>query len=303
MNVLTVKELRKKFKRNNVIKGVSFELPEKKIIALLGANGAGKTTTLQIIAGLMNKTGGEIQFEGVEAGTDTRQMIGYLPQFPVYYQWMSGKEFLQYVGKLSGLSNEAAAKKTTELLALVGIADAGKKKIANYSGGMKQRLGIAQALIHDPKLLILDEPVSALDPLGRREVIELLKKLKTQITVLFSTHILSDAEEVSDEILFLHHGEIVESGSLEALTAKYKQPKITLVFERSPQSYIDQLHQALKIDEVDINGKEALLLVNETDKARDIILQMSVEDRWPLVKFEMSKAKLEEMFLKVVQGQ
>lgn len=303
MNVLTVKELRKKFKRNNVIKGVSFELPEKKIIALLGANGAGKTTTLQIIAGLMNKTGGEIQFEGVEAGTDTRQMIGYLPQFPVYYQWMSGKEFLQYVGKLSGLSNEAAAKKTTELLALVGIADAGKKKIANYSGGMKQRLGIAQALIHDPKLLILDEPVSALDPLGRREVIELLKKLKTQITVLFSTHILSDAEEVSDEILFLHHGEIVESGSLEALTAKYKQPKITLVFERSPQSYIDQLHQALKIDEVDINGKEAVLLVNETDKARDIILQMSVEDRWPLVKFEMSKAKLEEMFLKVVQGQ
>ncbi|MEC1156215.1 ABC transporter ATP-binding protein [Cytobacillus horneckiae] len=303
MNVLTVKELRKKFKRNNVIKGVSFELPEKKIIALLGANGAGKTTTLQIIAGLMNKTGGEIQFEGVEAGTDTRQMIGYLPQFPVFYQWMSGKEFLQYVGKLSGLSNEAAAKKTTELLALVGIADAGKKKIANYSGGMKQRLGIAQALIHDPKLLILDEPVSALDPLGRREVIELLKKLKTQITVLFSTHILSDAEEVSDEILFLHHGEIVESGSLEALTAKYKQPKITLVFERSPQSYIDQLHQALKIDEVDINGKEAVLLVNETDKARDIILQMSVEDRWPLVKFEMSKAKLEEMFLKVVQGQ
>lgn len=303
MNVLTVKELRKKFKRNNVIKGVSFELPEKKIIALLGANGAGKTTTLQIIAGLMNKTGGEIQFEGVEAGTDTRQMIGYLPQFPVYYQWMSGKEFLQYVGKLSGLSNEAAAKKTTELLALVGIADAGKKKIANYSGGMKQRLGIAQALIHDPKLLILDEPVSALDPLGRREVIELLKKLKTRITVLFSTHILSDAEEVSDEILFLHHGEIVESGSLEALTAKYKQPKITLVFERSPQSYIDQLHQALKIDEVDINGKEAVLLVNETDKARDIILQMSVEDRWPLVKFEMSKAKLEEMFLKVVQGQ
>ncbi|MGG0892720.1 ATP-binding cassette domain-containing protein [Cytobacillus horneckiae] len=303
MNVLTVKELRKKFKRNNVIKGVSFELPEKKIIALLGANGAGKTTTLQIIAGLMNKTGGEIQFEGVEAGTDTRQMIGYLPQFPVYYQWMSGKEFLQYVGKLSGLSNEAAAKKTTELLALVGIADAGKKKIANYSGGMKQRLGIAQALIHDPKLLILDEPVSALDPLGRREVIELLKKLKTQITVLFSTHILSDAEEVSDEILFLHHGEIVESGSLEALTAKYKQPKITLVFERSPQSYINQLHQALKIDEVDINGKEAVLLVNETDKARDIILQMSVEDRWPLVKFEMSKAKLEEMFLKVVQGQ
>lgn len=303
MNVLTVKELRKKFKRNNVIKGVSFELPEKKIIALLGENGAGKTTTLQIIAGLMNKTGGEIQFEGVEAGTDTRQMIGYLPQFPVYYQWMSGKEFLQYVGKLSGLSNEAAAKKTTELLALVGIADAGKKKIANYSGGMKQRLGIAQALIHDPKLLILDEPVSALDPLGRREVIELLKKLKTRITVLFSTHILSDAEEVSDEILFLHHGEIVESGSLEALTAKYKQPKITLVFERSPQSYIDQLHQALKIDEVDINGKEAVLLVNETDKARDIILQMSVEDRWPLVKFEMSKAKLEEMFLKVVQGQ
>ncbi|WP_433958373.1 ATP-binding cassette domain-containing protein [Cytobacillus horneckiae] len=303
MNVLTVKELRKKFKRNNVIKGVSFELPEKKIIALLGANGAGKTTTLQIIAGLMNKTGGEIQFEGAEAGTDTRQMIGYLPQFPVYYQWMSGKEFLQYVGKLSGLSNEAAAKKTTELLALVGIADAGKKKIANYSGGMKQRLGIAQALIHDPKLLILDEPVSALDPLGRREVIELLKKLKTRITVLFSTHILSDAEEVSDEILFLHHGEIVESGSLEALTAKYKQPKITLVFESSPQSYIDQLHQALKIDEVDINGKEAVLLVNETDKARDIILQMSVEDRWPLVKFEMSKAKLEEMFLKVVQGQ
>src|SRR5690625_6994561 len=124
--------------------------------------------------------------------------------------WMNGKEYLIYCAKLTYIKKNKAIKKAENLLQKVGIADAKNKRISTYSGGMKQRLGIAQAIIHEPKLLMLDEPVSALDPIGRREVLTLMEELKQDMTILFSTHILSDADEISDELLLLHEGKIVE---------------------------------------------------------------------------------------------
>src|SRR5690625_856400 len=244
MTLLTVNNLSKQYKDKLAVNDVSFQFSAGKCIALIGPNGAGKTTILRTLAGLLKPTSGIVQFSGQEDNTDLRPFIGYLPQYPVFYSWMTGLEFLVYSGELTFLTKSEATKRAHELLEKVGIAEAKNRRIGKYSGGMKQRLGIAQAIIHKPKLLMLDEPVSSLDPIGLREVLTLMEELKNDMTILFSTHILSDADEVSDELLLLHHGEIVESGSMEELRKKYQTAKIKLAFEDDPkyyQSKVDQL--------------------------------------------------------------
>ncbi|GAF06544.1 ABC transporter ATP-binding protein [Paenibacillus pini] len=163
-NLLKVEHLSKQFKGHPVVKDISFNIEEGHCVALLGPNGAGKTTTLHMLTGLLKATSGHIRLlvNGQEVA-DPRQYIGYLPQTPTFYPWMTGQEFVQYSAELSGLTLLEARGRTKEWLEQVGLTDAARRKIGGYSGGMKQRLGFAQALIHEPKLLILDEPVSALD--------------------------------------------------------------------------------------------------------------------------------------------
>src|SRR5690606_21871186 len=216
MGILTVCKLTKKYNSYTVVDKISFQLEANKCIALIGPNGAGKTTTLRMLAGLIKQTSGTINFLNT-GQKDFRSFIGYLPQHPVFYNWMSGLEYLIFCAKLTLIDKKAAKSRAEELLEKVGLKDAKNKQIGNYSGGMKQRLGIAQAIIHQPKLVILDEPVSALDPIGRREVLTLMEELKKEMTILFSTHILNDADEISDELLLLHDGKIVEAGSMELL--------------------------------------------------------------------------------------
>lgn len=300
-SVVTVKGLKKSFKSHEVIKGLDFSLTKGKCIALLGANGAGKTTTLQMLSGLMKPTSGNIIFEGAEKGEDFRKWIGFLPQHPVYYEWMTGREFLEYAGKLAGLKKIEAKKRSEELLEMVGIAEAKNRRIGKYSGGMKQRLGIAQAIIHRPKLVMLDEPVSALDPFGRREVLELLEQLKQETTILFSTHILNDAEEVCDEILFLHNGEIVESGSLEALRDKHQLATIELVFCGETAGYMEELSTLANIQSFSATGNVIRIISEDVEMAKKSIFKAASEKNWPLQKFEISRVSLEDVFMKVVQ--
>lgn len=299
--VVTVKGLKKSFQNHDVIKGLDFELAAKKCIALLGANGAGKTTTLQMLSGLMKPSSGSITFAGVRKGDDFRKIIGYLPQHPVFYDWMTGSEFLEYAGRLAGLQKKEAKERTEELLELVGISDAKKRRIGKYSGGMKQRLGIAQAIIHRPKLVMLDEPVSALDPFGRREVLELIEKLKKETTFLFSTHILNDAEEVCDEIMFLHNGELVESGTMEKLRDKHKQAKIDLVFRGKTDGYVEHLSKLIPIQSATADRSKISIFVEDVESAKIILLKEVSENKWPLMKFEISSTSLEDVFMKVVQ--
>lgn len=300
MSIIQIKELKKSFHGNEVIKGLHFHLTEGKCTALLGPNGAGKTTILRMLSGIMQPTEGTITFSETKKGEDFRHLIGYLPQFPVFYEWMNGFEFLKYVGKLAGLKQKEAKERALELLGLVGILDAKSRRIGKYSGGMKQRLGIAQALIHRPKLLMLDEPVSALDPFGRREVLELLKGLKKETTILFSTHILNDAEEVCDEILFLHNGQIVEFGTMEELRKRYQQSRIDLTFQNNSEPYVTSLHDKDLIQSVKVEGKQVRIFVNDIDLARQTILEEITEKKWPLLKFEISSMTLEDVFMKVV---
>jgi ABC-2 type transport system ATP-binding protein len=301
MSIISVNGLRKSFQGLEIIKGIDFSLEEGKCIALLGPNGAGKTTTLRMLSGLMEPTSGSITFQNGNKGEDIRKYIGYLPQYPVFYDWMTGLEFLMYVGELGGLSKKQSKEKSIELLDLVGISEAKNRRVGKYSGGMKQRLGIAQAIIHDPLLLMLDEPVSALDPFGRREVLVLLEKLKKQMTILFSTHILNDAEEVCDEILFLHNGEIVESGTLDSLKSRHQKSKIDLEFKENADTFVKELSNNSLITSVQLEGNKVSLMVTEVEEAKKVIFLRASSENWPLTKFEISRLTLEDLFMEVVQ--
>lgn len=301
MSVITVKALKRSFQSIEVIKGLDFQLERGRCIALLGANGAGKTTTLKMLSGLMKPSSGTILFNGMEKERDIRKFIGYLPQQPIFYEWMTGKEFLEYVGKLAGLSKGEATERTEELLQIVGIQDAKNRRIGKYSGGMKQRLGIAQAIIHRPSLVMLDEPVSALDPIGRREVLELLGELKKETTVLFSTHILNDAEEVCDEILFLHKGELVEAGTMEELQERHQQSKINLVFRHSTEAILESFSKKGLISSYLVNGSEGTVFVDDIEEAKNTLLTEIMKENLPLIKFEISRMSLEDVFMKVVR--
>lgn len=300
MSLIQIQGLKKSFQGTEVIKGMDFKLEKGKCIALLGPNGAGKTTTLRMLSGLMKPTAGSIVFNDAKKDGDIRHLIGYLPQFPVFYEWMSGLEFLQYVGQLAGLTSKEAKERSKELLELVGISDAKNRRVGKYSGGMKQRLGIAQAIIHRPQLVMLDEPVSALDPFGRREVLELLEGLKKETTILFSTHILNDAEEVCDEILFLHNGEIVESGTMDDLRERHQQAKIDLIFRKKTKGIIDVFnHHALTLSILE-EGNRISVFVKDVEVARKEFLKLISDNDWHLEKFEISSMTLEDVFMKVV---
>ncbi|WP_028784928.1 ABC transporter ATP-binding protein [Thalassobacillus devorans] len=300
MSLLTVQNLKKNYDGKPVIQGIDFSINKGSCVALLGPNGAGKTTTLRMLSGLIRSNGGKISFEGMSVQSDIRYHIGYLPQHPVFHTWMSGKEFLVYVARLANMDRQTAAKRADELLARVGIADAKNKRINKYSGGMKQRLGIAQAMIHKPKLLMLDEPVSALDPIGRREVLSLMEELKAETTLLFSTHILNDAEEVSDELLLMHNGKIVEAGSLEGVRQKHRVDKIDVSFQEGFTPEEEKITALPAVIRAEHNKGNYHIFVNDTNQARDEILQLIYTEGWPLERFEVGRASLEDLFMKVV---
>lgn len=297
---LFIENLTKKFNQQVAVNNISFQLKSGQCIALLGANGAGKTTTLRMLAGLLTPTSGEIIFDGSQNGVDIRSKIGYLPQHPAFYGWMTGKEFLVYVGRLANLTKLEAEKRADHLLEQVGISDAKNKRIGKYSGGMRQRLGIAQALIHKPSMIMLDEPVSALDPIGRREVLTLLQELKQDTTILFSTHILNDAEEISDGLLLIHQGQLVEQGSLAELREKYQKQKIELSFKEIDDQMIEQLNQLSSIVEISQDRDQLNCIVNNVDLAREQILSKTLDSGWQMTNFTVSRATLEDMFMEVV---
>ena len=238
--LLTVKNLSKKFKEHTAVHPLSFSIRKGSCIALLGPNGAGKTTTLQMLAGLLTPTSGTIEFAGTSKA-DPRSRLGFLPQHPSFFHWMTAMEFLQFAGELSHVPKKQLSLRVEETLAFVRLEEVKNKKIGGFSGGMKQRLGLAQALLHEPELLILDEPVSALDPSGRRDVLKLIDQLKSKMTILFSTHILHDAEQVCEEILMLKDGKLKWNGPLEALKKEFDSLAIKLQTKEPLEGVLEQL--------------------------------------------------------------
>lgn len=300
MSLLTVDKVSKTYDKNVAIKNISFSFESEKCIALIGPNGAGKTTILRTLAGLLKPTSGSISFKGLKENDDIRKVIGYLPQYPQFPGWMTGEEFLIFTGQLAYLTKNTAKRRAEELLEKMGITDAKNKSIKTYSGGMKQRLGIAQAIIHKPKLLMLDEPVSSLDPIGRREVLTLMEELKKHMTILFSTHILTDADEISDELLLLNKGEIIEAGTIKTLRQKYQTTMIELQFQGDIKGYQEKVNALPSV--INSTIKRDILHVNVTDsfQARKEILAVTSQNNWDLTNFSINQASLEDMFMKVV---
>ncbi|MEC2073377.1 ABC transporter ATP-binding protein [Alkalihalophilus marmarensis] len=302
MSFFQVEQLTKVYGDNKVVDSVSFSLEEGRCVALLGPNGAGKTTTLKMLTHLLKPTSGTISMSGFSSDSDLREQIGYLPQYPVFHNWMSGREFLEYVGKLAHLPKAEVKARTSELLEVMGLSDAANRRIGKYSGGMKQRLGIAQAIIHKPKLLLLDEPVSALDPFGRREVLELIRQLKKDTTILFSTHVLNDAEEVSDDVIIIHNGEIKVADKLGNLQEKHQKPIISIQTKGPIQTYIQHWEKWEDVLEVDYEEDSAKVRLNDIEKTKRAMLRDIVEQNIPLLRFEVEKSSLEDLFVKVVRG-
>ena len=206
---LTVRGLTKQYKDKCAVNRVNLRLTEG-INGLLGANGAGKTTLMRMLCGILKPTTGSIALDGVDVSSeDYRAVLGYLPQDFGYYPDFTGLDFLLYLAALKGLSRSHARRKAKELLELVSLKDAGKKKIKTYSGGMKQRLGIAQALLNDPSLLIVDEPTAGLDPKERVRFRKLIAGLGQDTIVLLSTHIVSDVEKIAGHMLMMSEGKII----------------------------------------------------------------------------------------------
>lgn len=209
---LSIDRLTKQYQNKIAVDRISLRL-NTGIYGLLGANGAGKTTLMRMVCGILKPTSGTITFDGIDVSEERyRSMLGYLPQDFGYYPEFTGEDFLLYMAALKGMRKPQARRKTVELLKLVSLHDVAKKKIKTYSGGMKQRLGIAQALLNQPKLLVLDEPTAGLDPKERVRFRDLIKELGKDSIVLLSTHIVSDIEHIADDILMMKSGQLIYQG-------------------------------------------------------------------------------------------
>lgn len=305
MKQFRIEALSKRYGSQLVVNEVSFSVQEGRCTALLGPNGAGKTTILNMIASLLQPTSGKVvkvDDNGQPYSDDLRSWIGYLPQYPQFHGWMKGREWLEMMARLSGVAAKDVKQLANKWLVQVGLEEAGNRSIGGYSGGMKQRLGLAQAMIHEPELLILDEPVSALDPFGRREVMELLRELKKKTTILFSTHILHDAEELCDDLIILKKGEIVVQGEWEYIQQQAGTTIITLEVQGVPAAmhWLGQLHTIAGVQSVQVAGRCATLRVSDVSAVRRDIMQGVVQEEIPLLRFEAGG--LESFFMEAVNA-
>ena len=302
--MIKVININKKYGDVEVLKDISFEIKKGTIYGFLGPNGAGKTTTMNILSGLINFNGGEIYLDGEDFKKNERQLlkkVGYLPQNPVFYNYMNANEYLHFIGEIANMSEKSIRERTIEILEVVKLSAVAKKKIGQYSGGMKQRLGIAVALFNKPEIVFLDEPTSALDPEGRMEILEFIKDLKLSGTTVFlSTHILSDIERICDEVSILDKGQILISDNLENLKNKYIQPIFDIEFEKH-QVNLDKILLDFKwVEKVSIKGNKASIYVNNLDIAKSELLKLLVQGENIILSYDLRKSNLEDIFIRMV---
>lgn len=296
MDMLTLSHIAKRFGEKQVLRDVSFSVPEHTVFGFVGQNGAGKTTAMKLILGLLTSDSGEITVNGMPVrygNTETNRFVGYLPDVPEFYSYMTPREYLCFCGEITGMPAKEIKMRSEELLCLVGL-EKENRRIKGFSRGMKQRLGIAQALFSRPRLLICDEPTSALDPAGRKELLDILVNAKEQTTVLFSTHILSDVEHICDKIAFLHDGRIVLQGSLEEVRTIKKTAPTELETER-PED-VQMLLSVFPF--LKSTGRNSLLL--EDVKHLPDVLRFLADKRMPIVRIERQETSLEELFMEVI---
>jgi ABC-2 type transport system ATP-binding protein len=307
MITVRTEQLRKVFGKFIALDGLDFSVEEGNIFGFLGPNGAGKTTTIRILTGLAHAASGHAWVLGEEMSThqsEVARMIGFLPEEPAFYTWMTPREFLDHVGRIFGLPAAVRSARTKELLELSGLEEAAKRRIAGFSRGMRQRLALAQALINRPKVLFLDEPASALDPEGRKEVLDFIEHLRGQCTVFMSTHILADVERVCDTVGIINHGKLVIEAPREALLKQYAIPAIEVEVDENMTSQLNSWSARIKnnvwVTSVTIQGSVARVTVENIDVAKKGLLRSITQADFVPIRYEVVKPSLEDVFLKLV---
>lgn len=314
MNMLEINNVTKSFGSNVIVDDISFSVPEGSVFGFIGQNGAGKTTTMKMILGLLTIDKGEIYVAGKKVSygqNETNKYIGYLPDVPEFYGYMKPKEYLKLCGEITGMPKADMNERINKLLEMVGLAGV-NKRIKGFSRGMKQRLGIAQALLNSPKLLICDEPTSALDPVGRKELLDILSEVKKETTVIFSTHILSDVEKICDNIAFLHNKKIVLNGSLDKIKKLRKGSGVEIEFvniedkERFLKIYKDGIDrenvgksETSRDKAMEAMSNSKVHLDNKSDEDIVKIMKILADNQMPILRLERMEPNLEEMFMEV----
>lgn len=298
MDVLTIQKLSKRFGSKEVLRGLDLSVSEHSIFGFIGRNGAGKTTTMKAILGLLKPDSGEILCLGEKVcfgQTDTNRHIGYLPDVPEFYSYMTPLEYLKLCGEVCGMHKADITARSSELLELVGLGQ-DNRRIRGFSRGMKQRLGIAQALLNRPRLLICDEPTSALDPAGRKEILDILLAAKEQTTILFSTHILADVERICTEAAFLNEGKIIMQGTIAEL--KSRRASDGFIIETLREQDAGMLME--EFGSLRLTGQNTFVYHGGEDGYFSI-MQYIAENKIPVQRMERIEPTLESLFLEVTK--
>jgi ABC-2 type transport system ATP-binding protein len=309
--VIDTHGLSKSFKKVNALKSLSMKVPKNSIFGFLGPNGAGKTTTIKLLLGLIRPTrGGGTVFghDIAQNSVEIRRRVGYLAQQPRYYEHMSAREVLRFRARFFFRGPKTAIEdRVSETLELVGLSDKADRPIRGFSGGELQRLGIAQAQVNHPDLLILDEPAANLDPMGRRDVLEVMERLRKYTTIFYSTHILDDVQRVSDSVAILNHGELVAQAPIEQLLAGSEGTIYSLALEGEVEQAYQRLASQDWIADIQVGHRNGLTTwqVSVTDEAaaKAQLLRLALVDKdTTVVEFGRKKYELEEVFMQIVEG-
>lgn len=298
MDMLSIRNLHKSFGDKTVLRSLDLSVRENSVFGFVGRNGAGKTTTMKAVLGLLRPDCGEITVAGervVYGQTRTNQYIGYLPDVPEFYSYMTPWEYLRLCGEICGMKKEDIRARSEELLTLVGLADE-KHRIRGFSRGMKQRLGIAQALLNRPRLLVCDEPTSALDPVGRKEILDILLAAREQTTVFLSTHILSDVERICTDVAFLDEGKIAMEGTVNEM--RNIRSTEEFVVETMGEEGVNALLQVFA--DARHTQRNVLVFRGDQDRMYEVLRHVS-RNRIPVQKIERVEPTLEVLFLEVAQ--
>ncbi|PLX09800.1 MAG: ABC transporter ATP-binding protein [Marinilabiliales bacterium] len=310
MMVISCSELTKYYSGEKIpaIKKLNLDVAKGAVFGFLGPNGAGKTTTIKILTGQMSPDLGKVYIldsEMTVKSIDIKRKIGYIGQDHMMYSWMKSEELLLFVGSIFGLSKSDAKSRAKNLLDISGLSQAKNKRVSALSGGMKQRLGIAQAMMGKPEVLFLDEPTSALDPIGRKEVLNFIHEIKDETTVFMSTHILEDVERVCDTVAIIDNGEIIIQEETKNLKEKFSNNIIELEFAN--QNELETLKKIVNnrpdLGEI-INESSEFLVIHpkDIDYSRKGFLDEISRNNIGLLRFELSKPSLEDIFVKLVEG-
>jgi ABC-2 type transport system ATP-binding protein len=309
MTAVSTGSLSKSFGNLKALDNLNLEVPDNIVFGFLGPNGAGKTTTVKVLTGFSRPTSGTACVAGETVSADNtrlRSKIGFMPDVPSFYDWMSGREFMHMVGELHHLSFKDSRSQTEELLKLVALEKAAGRHIGTYSRGMKQRLGIAQALVNRPRVIFMDEPTSALDPIGRREILQLVSQLKHTATVFMSTHILSDVERVCDMVGIINKGRLVTVSKVADLQKKYTRSVFEIEFMEDATIFAGSLktHSWLADPRITTETGRQVIKVRAVDMehARRELPGLIGESGLTMTRYELVVPDLEDIFMNIING-